>query len=205
MAAKNSSRQGGKSTDNNGPKRDRKSRRNVIVMAGLLSSLSLTSVLLLALAPAPLTPDHGPLVALDQYEKVFDTRIPFSDHWRYIYIHHSKSRSGKAGMDDHFVIGNGDGSTDGSIQLGQFWLNQQAARPSGAQVSNDCITICLVGDFDQHAPTSLQLDRLEGLVKAIQLKLGIDAAGVIISDAPASPAGIGRHFPKAAFDQRLRR
>jgi hypothetical protein len=206
MAAKNSSRQGGKSTDNNGPKRDKTSRRNVIVMAGLLSSLSLTSVLLLALAPAPLRPNGTvPLLQSEQYETIFATRVPFSEHWRYVYVHHSRTR-GASGNEsgDHFVINNGgDGAVDGMIEMTPVWMSQQPARPTGAQLSHDCISICIVGDFDLIKPTEAQVANLAALVQSLQSRLHIPADAVMLSDAPASPAGIGRNFPKAAFGQRL--
>lgn len=205
MAAKNSSRQGGKSTDNTGPKRDKTSRRNVIVMAGLLSSLSLTSVLLLALAPKPLSPNAmTPLLQSDRYETIFDTTVPFSYKWKYIYVHHSRTR-GPTGNEsgDHFVINNGEGVADGTIEMTPAWMHQQAARPIGAQVSQDCITICIVGDFDRFKPTEAQMINLTRLVQSLQGKMEIPTDGVILSDAPASPAGIGRNFPKAAFGQRL--
>lgn len=204
MAAKNSSRQGGKSTDNSGPKRDKRSRRNVIVMAGLLSSLSLTSVLLLLLAPAPLAPDRTvPLISLGE-EPIFKTRAPYSRHWRYIYIHHTRTPGLPETSDDHFVIGNGIGTQDGAIVMGQLWQEQQAARPAGARVSDDCITIAVVGDLDATKPTAGQLDQLERLVRRLQYDLKIGPDAVMLSDAPASPAGIGRYFPKADFGQRLR-
>ena len=86
------------------------------------------------------------------------TAIPPISRWQYIYIHHSNTASGNAislgqptgGMGDHFLIGNGDGLMDGEIQVGQRW-NQQlvALPPTGAnKIDRDCISICLVGDFD---------------------------------------------------------
>src|SRR5437016_939088 len=115
-------------------KRVKKSHRKLIVFSTLLGVLSLTSALLMALAPAPLVPSR----------------------WRYLYIHHSQTPAGNAitlgqatgGLGDHFVIGNGDGLMDGEIQVGQRWNQQQVALPPlGAnKIDPACISIGLVGD-----------------------------------------------------------
>ena len=196
----------------------KKSQRKLIVFSTLLGVLSLTSALLMALAPAPLAPDAATsLFAVDEprsMDAVFETKTPVpANHWKYVYIHHSKTPAGNAitlsqdtaGIGDHFVIGNGDGLMDGEIQVGQRWNNQQlAAPPTGASKINPaCISICLVGDFDKKVPTPTQLRRLAQLVDALQGQLHIDAADVLLIDEPQSPAGIGRYFPQSAFRGQL--
>src|SRR5206468_2741653 len=153
----------------------KKAQRKLIVFSTLLGVLTLTSALLMALAPAPLVPDAATsLFAVDQprsMDAVFQTRTPIpAGQWKYIFIHHSQSASGNAmtlgqptgGLGDHFVIGNGDGLLDGEIQLGQRWNQQQPALPPpGAnKIDPACISICLVGDFDRTVPTPTQLRRL---------------------------------------------
>ncbi|HEX2970943.1 MAG TPA: peptidoglycan recognition family protein [Tepidisphaeraceae bacterium] len=199
------------------------SRRNVAVLASLLGSLVLTSGLLLVVAPAPLTPDAAQrLFATDQYdslERIFDTEASIKPgRWQAIYIHHSKSRAGNAldlagatgGMGDHFLIGNGNGCADGEIQVGQRWTSQHAAKPANgkqplpqlAAASDNYIGICLVGDFDQAAPTAAQMQRLEQLVQALQRKLAIPGKAILAFDRPGN-AGIGRQFPAVAFSERI--
>jgi len=192
--------------------------RRVIVLSTLITVLTLTSALLLALAPAPLTADaSSSLFAIDApqtMDAVFQTDSPVrTARWRYIYVHHSRTTSGNAmtlatnanGMNDHFVIGNGDGCMDGEIQIGQRWNQQLVARPSGAarEIDPACISICLVGDFDQTVPTQTQLRRLTQLVGAIQSQLHIESQNVLLIDQPKTPAGIGRYFPKSAFRHQL--
>ena len=198
----------------------KKSHRKVIVFSTLLGVLSLTSALLLALAPAPLTPDAATsLFAFEQphsMDAIFETRTPVpAGRWKYIYIHHSQTPAGNAftlgqsngpaGVGDHFVIGNGDGCIDGEIQLTQRWNNQQTALPpAGAnKVDEACISICLVGDFDRTIPTQTQLRRLTQLVGALQGQLHVAGSGILLPDAPQTPAGIGRYFPKSAFRAQL--
>ncbi len=194
--------------------RGRWSRRNVVVMAGLLTALTLTSVALLLMAPAPLIPDVPSLFVTelsDSLDPLFQTRRPIQDGgWKYIYIHHSKSRRGNAlglsanaGMADHFLVGNGDGCGDGEIQIGPRWSNQQPAGAPAATLLDRSISICLVGDFDQSAPTALQMRNLQRLVRALQQECRISASGVRAFDDPATAVGIGRRFPAAGFNQHL--
>lgn len=196
-----------RSAPQSGPRRDKKSRRNVVVLASLLGSLVATSLLLIALAPAPLTPDAaGTLFAIDQndsFEQIFATKTPVTQgRWTQIFIHQSRTRGGNAvtlgqrdGMGDHFLIGNGIQCGDGEIQIGRRWSAQQAAQPVGAQVAAGCISICLVGDLDQAPPTDAQLLRLEQLVQVLQRRLGVRGKDVVVMTQPGNAAGIGEKFP----------
>ncbi len=91
--------------------------------------------------------------------------------WRYIVIHHSasasgsyasidrqhRSRLGTDGCGYHFVIGNGSDSPDGQIEVTRRWAEQKAGAHCRDATTSDVndygIGICLVGDFDQGAPT----------------------------------------------------
>ena len=193
--------------------------RRVIVLSTLITVLSLTSALLLALAPAPLTPDaSSSLFAIDtpnSMDVIFQTDSPpRTARWKYVFVHQSHTTSGNAltlagnspqGVADHFVIGNGDGCMDGEIQVGQRWNKQlSAAPPAGAQeIDRDCISICIVGDFDRGVPTPTQLRRLSQLVNTLQGRLHIGAKNVLMIDQPGSAASIGRYFPSTAFRDQL--
>jgi len=195
------------------------SNRKVVVFVSLLGTLTLTSALLLALAPAPLTADTTTsLFAVDApatLDVVFNTKAPSSlvGRWKYIYIHHSTTLAGNAamlaqnaGMSDHFVIGNGDGCVDGEIQITQVWNRQDSVNtpPAGvSQIDPTCISICLVGDFDHTRPTPTQMRRLAQLVGTLQSKLRIPASHVLTIDQAASPAGIGHAFPLEAFRNQI--
>ena len=177
-----------------------KSRRNVLVIAGLLSSLTLTSILLLALAPSPLLPEPRSLMVLESsstLDEIFDTQTPIqSRRWQSIFIHHSKTRRADAAAPgDHFLITSPADSSDGNIRIDPRWNNQQSASPAASSVRGDCITICIVGDFDQTAPTPSQIRRAQQLVQTLQRRLHIPAKNVIAYDQPNSPAGLGHLFP----------
>ena len=195
------------------------SHRKVVVFSTLVTVLTLTSALLLALAPAPLAPEaSSSLFAIEApqtMDAVFQTETPIrTARWKYIYIHHSRTASGNAmtlgrgadGVGDHFVIGNGDGSVDGEIQVTQRWNRQHsAAPPPGATaIDRDCISICLVGDYDRAVPSQTQLRRLAQLVGALQGRLHIGGRSVQVEDkAVGSAAGVGKYFPLTAFREQL--
>jgi hypothetical protein len=194
-------------------------RRRVAVLVSLVGVLTLTSALLHALAPAPPSPQaSSSLFAIEapqSLDVVFDdTSVPVSNHrWHYIYIHHSGSVSGNAqtiaesasGLPDHFVIGNGDGCEDGAIQIGQRWAQQQVpgVTPGANQIDPACISICLVGDFNQSRPTATQQRRLAQLVSTLQNRLGIARKNVFVLEGVNTPAGVGRYFPAAEFKAQI--
>jgi N-acetyl-anhydromuramyl-L-alanine amidase AmpD len=195
----------------------KKSNRRVIVFSTLVAVLTLTSALLLALAPAPMSPGAtNTLLAIDgpdNMEAIFHTASPVQPgRWKYIYVHHSRTAGGSAvslgrgpnGLADHFVIGNGDGAVDGQVQVGQRWDDQASAAPPGAgRINPACISICVVGDFDHAVPTPSQIRRLTSLVNALQSRFDIPRGQVLtISDA-SSVAGTGRYFPATAFKDQL--
>jgi N-acetyl-anhydromuramyl-L-alanine amidase AmpD len=198
----------------------KQSRRSFTVLASLVGVLTLTSVLLRAMQGAPLTADAASnLVASDSraaLEVIFNTEAPPQvNRWNAIYIHHSRTTNGGAqtlihgeqGCGDHFVIGNGDGAVDGEIQFSPRWNTQRPAEPAPgcANIDANCISICLVGDFDKTAPTPTQLKRLEHLVQALQERFHIPATQVWHFDYAGSSAGAGRYFPSSAFQGQLLR
>lgn len=199
-------------------KKNKSSNRRVAVFVTLVGMVAFTSVLLLVLAPPPVTPSNWrSLFAIDAPENldiIFQTSQPVeAGRWKYIYVHHSRTTSGDAvtlteqsGATDHFVIGNGDGCVDGEIQMTQAWNHQQSitSPPQGAsQMDSGCISICLVGDFDSGKPTPTQQRRLQQLVGTLQSKLRISGSDVLVYDRAQSPAGIGHSFPLVEFRNQI--
>lgn len=196
----------------------KKSKRKVVVLSSLVALLSLTSALLLALAPPPLSADgYNSLSAADRPEfldDIFKTAIvPRINQWKYIYIHQSGSAtgsatslsSGKGGLADHFVIGNGSGSEDGEIEIGQRWNRQQAAAapPGVDSIDPACVSICLIGNFDTSMPTPVQLRRLAQLVSTLQSQFRISSQNVVMLSQRGTPSGVGRYFPTTAFHDEI--
>ncbi len=122
--------------------------------------------------------------------------------WRHIVVHHSSTASGNAAMFDklhrgrgwdglgyHFVIDNGDGGSDGHVEVGRRWrLGKWGAHTGGTpdnEYNNLGIGICLVGDFTATEPTPAQLASLRKLAVFLALRYGISPGRVIgHRDAP---------------------
>jgi hypothetical protein len=189
-------------------------QRKFYVFVCLITALSFTSVLLMALSPRPLKPDAVSslfaLGATDSLDAIYRTDVPVKpDRWQYVYIRHSRTAGGNAytiatptdGLTDHFVICNGDGGVDGELQVGQRWTSQQSAAPvPGIQRMDErCISIVLVGDFDHAEPTDAQLRRLRQLLASLRTKLHISPNAVYAIEGTGSAATIGQHFPIASL------
>ncbi len=108
--------------------------------------------------------------------------------WRYIVVHNSGTRQGNArafdyyhrrvrhmpnGLAYQFVIGNGHGSGDGKIEVGNRWSQQLSGGHCASDyLNNIAIGICLVGDFNRELPTKAQLAALEELIKYLRKRVG---------------------------------
>ncbi len=197
------------------------SRRKALVFLSLVTVLSVTSLLLRAMAPLPMQPDaYSTLIGFagsDLHDALFaNLQTPVQEgRWQYVYIHHSKTLGGNAlslgrtpsGVGDHFVIGNGDGLADGELQISQRWNHQQSAESPTSDFGVDpaCISICIVGDLDQTPPTSLQLGRLGQLVQTLQMRCRVPSSQVQwLQNGQPSVAGIGCNFPADVFQKQLR-
>jgi len=108
--------------------------------------------------------------------------------WQYIIIHNSGTRQGNArifgnyhlnvrkmknGLAYHFVIGNGNSSGDGEVEIGSRWTRQI----NGGHVASDYLNsialgICLVGDLNRDKPTAAQLAAIEELVDYLRSRVG---------------------------------
>lgn len=197
-------------------------QRKAIVFVSLIGVLTLTTTFLLALAPAPLAPGAAATLFNVQSTPTTDLSMIFQTdravqrgYWSGILVHHSRTASGDArsladpelGVGDHFVIGNGQGAADGQIEISARWMSQVGAlAPAGsASLDRRCISVCLVGDFDQTGPTALQLQRTAELVNTLQRQLNIPDGRVWTLKTRDSSAGIGQRFPDADFRRMLAR
>jgi LysM repeat protein len=106
--------------------------------------------------------------------------------WQYIVIHHSDVDTGTVkamdkyhrevrhmenGLAYHFVIGNGSGMGDGEIAACRRWLEQLDGGHLASEGQNKvAIGICLVGNFDQHPPTSREMQSLRALVQSLMVR-----------------------------------
>ena len=120
-----------------------------------------------------------------------------SRRWRYIVVHNSGTRQGNAkafdyyhrnvrgmpnGMAYHFVIGNGNSSGDGEVEIGNRWRRQiQGGHVHSDYLNNIALGICLVGDFNHDEPTRRQLEATEELIRYLRQRVGkIDRTWAIV-------------------------
>ncbi len=142
--------------------------------------------------------------------------------WRYVVVHHSETKSGNAkifdryhrnvkrwenGLAYHFVIGNGRGSGDGEIEVGQRWLDQTHGGHLRSQALNDiAIGICLVGSYNVERPTSRQIAATIELVEYLRRICGNPRLEFTIhrNINPTPTDCPGKLFPERSMFQRLR-
>ncbi len=135
--------------------------------------------------------------------------------WRYIVLHHSASTAGNydeidrehrkllgyEGCGYHFVIGNGNGSGDGQIEVAQRWNQQKQGVHCRNARSHDVdeygIGICLVGDLDQQPPTPRQVAATQALIAYLGGRYRIEAAHVTTHAHLAATPTVcpGKYFP----------
>ena len=131
--------------------------------------------------------------------------------WKYVVIHHSATDSGDAasigeyhrdkkgwvnGLGYHFLIGNGNGSRDGQIEVGNRWNSQIDGAHAGEDEYNKYgVGICLIGNFENDYPTSLQISSLTYLINYLQERCNIPKNEVIMHKDFRKTACPGSLFP----------
>ncbi len=185
------------------------SRRNFFVLAALAGSLTLTGLGLKVLSPPPVSAP----------ERLFSTQpiaqatpvLNAQKAWKSIYVRQSKT-AGDTSMiagdeiTDHFMITTAPNG-ECEVLISPRWKSQVAALPPrGAKsLPADCISICLVGDFDRGQPAYGQVQRLAELVNSLQAQHRIPGQGVFWMNVGDSPVGIGKRFPVEEFRKRVMR
>jgi N-acetyl-anhydromuramyl-L-alanine amidase AmpD len=134
--------------------------------------------------------------------------------WKYIVIHHSATARGSAQSFDqyhrlekgwdalgyHFVIGNGIDQGDGVVVAGPRWREQKAGAHANTKEHNEHgIGICLVGNFNESAPTPAQLRSLRELVDKLCSEHHIPHANIFGHNHIRQTDCPGKHFPIQQF------
>ncbi len=195
--------------------------RTLVVLTALVAGMSLTSLLLLLLEPTPMAPPAGPMLLqqdLADEQRLLATDAPIRD-WSAIVIHDSGASQGSAdslgrlheqmgrqGLGYHFVINNGSGRADGTIEIGYRWKHQHDGAylspiqedPEQAQIWHERVLgICLVGDTETLQISEDQFESLVWLIRSLQDELGVESDRVLFD--------LGRDgSPRYSFEERLR-
>lgn len=120
--------------------------------------------------------------------KAIDSARVQRGRWKYIIIHNSGTRQGNArifdvyhrrtrkmqnGLAYHFVIGNGNSSGNGEIEIGNRWTRQiNGGHVASDYLNNIALGICLVGDLNRDKPTPEQLAAIDELVTYLRGRVG---------------------------------
>lgn len=155
-------------------------------------------------------------IAGSSNETEFDFRpLTAEKNWVYLVIHHSGTRGGSVeaiheahlqrkdsagnpwlGIGYHFVIGNGNGMPDGSIEPTFRWKQQLHGAHAGSVVHNaNGIGICLIGDFEKQKPTGKQLEAVRRLTRQLAKRYDIPPRLLIGHKTIKPTLCPGRHFP----------
>ncbi len=130
--------------------------------------------------------------------------------WRYVVIHHSGTSEGSAAAFDryhkkvkgwrdlgyHFVIGNGRGTPDGSVEVSKRWKDQRPGAHAGVRYYNACgVGVCLVGNFERSVPTKKQMASLRRLLAFLMKRFKVPAEGVLRHRDLVLTKCPGKRFP----------
>lgn len=153
-------------------------------------------------APArlpPLTagiPASTPLPSVNPWKPTAPAR-----QWQYVVVHHTATTTGSVesihdshiknkdkngnpwlGIGYHFVIGNGKGMADGAIEPTFRWKTQIQGAHAGStnkDYNERGIGVCLVGNFENEAPTPAQRRSIKLLVQTLKKEYQITADRVV--------------------------
>ncbi len=141
--------------------------------------------------------------------------------WKHIVIHHTASSGGSVetihaehvnrkdkngnkwkGIGYHFLIGNGTGMSDGKIEPTFRWKQQmQGAHAGNDEYNQYGIGICLVGNFQDHRPSTAQLASIKRLVGVLKKEYGLKSSQVVGHRDVKSTACPGKFFPMTEVAQ----
>jgi hypothetical protein len=196
------------------------SRRTLIVLTTLIAAMTLAASLLLIFEPGSASLMGLSLSAVhpvDDHEELFDIAAPPAGGWQTLAIHFSGAANGSAqtlaeehrrlglgSMGFHLVVGNGQGTDDGTVEFGPRWPGQQpglSAQFPACRGHGNTIDICLIGDGNRTPPTESQMLTLVHITQQLQARFHIGPERVLIYSDPAT--GRGQRFPLAWFRQQL--
>jgi hypothetical protein len=186
----------------------------MILLPALMSVLTASSTTTTGGLPsAGGTPARKAGIGSDERDR-FEPPVA-SRAWKSIVLHHSatdqgnvssidavhrtqKDRRGRPwlGIGYHFVVGNGRQMADGEVQPTFRWLQQLAGAHAGSRDYNESgIGICLIGNFDERAPTAKQLASVRELLQTLARRYAIPRERILRHLDVQATLCPGRLFP----------
>jgi len=172
------------------------------------------------LTPAPRPTPRAPIT--EPGERGWIPPGGISRRWSCIVIHHSATEVGGAKRFDklhrspprrwdelgyHFVIGNGTDTPDGCIEVGPRWRKQKHGahcKPPDNYYNQHGIGIGLVGNFENHPPSSAQMRSLTRLVRFLLQRCAIPTSKALThGGVTGRTLCTGKYFDLAALRDRL--
>lgn len=201
-------------------------KRTLVVLGALIVSMTVTSGVLLALEPGPVSSlSEVSLTSIDQSSRqkswngLFDTATP--RHWQAIVIHDSGTATGSAstldaqarkkglgGLGYDFVVNNGSDRADGLIEVGYRWRQQKpgayvVGHSRQAKWCDDrAVGVCMIGNGDRGGFTQAQLHQLVSLVQRLQRRYDIPKDMVFVDIGHGNNDGAVA-FPRVWFREQL--
>ena len=179
-------------------------------LVALLASLTVGTIVLMALETAPILPAVTSLIAAsdtDPMKLVRDTDQPLRE-WKAIVVHSTGSEGPGIARLCHFIVEPGD---DESVKIiaTDLWRRQghsiHVLGPN-TKMSETSISVCLTGDFTTRRPSDDQFRELMALVRSLQFYFKIERGHVYLyRDLDASTFSPGRAFLDSTFTARLLR
>jgi hypothetical protein len=135
--------------------------------------------------------------------------------WDAIVLHHSATTGGSVasidavhrrqkdaqgqpwlGIGYHFVVGNGSAMGDGEVRPTFRWRRQLPGAHAGEHDYNEHgIGVCLIGNFNEQAPTTRQLAAVTSLIKSLSQQYAISRERIVRHADVHATLCPGRLFP----------
>ena len=169
--------------------------RTTKVLLSLVASMTLGAVVLMALDTQKLSGGAFSLASYTHLNPVGDVASRLGTtktmSWNGVQVYYSRTDSGNieqlansaglstADADFHFVIGNGSGLVDGTIEATEKWRRQRPCL--GGQYQQNSVTkirICIIADGIKAVPTDSQTKRTAALVGLLARKFDISSTKI---------------------------
>ncbi|MCD4825878.1 MAG: peptidoglycan recognition protein family protein [Phycisphaerae bacterium] len=181
--------------------------RTTKVLGALLVSMTIGSLLLMALESEPPRPSQNSMASIRS--AVLPASFSASRPWRRVVVHSSADPRDQLPQRCHFIVRQTADASGRRVLPTKLWSQQEAGQHvyvPGHDFNADSIGICIIGDFSTRAPSRKQMETLISLVNELQRKLDIPADSVYLQSELNPDRNLpGKAFPVGEFNASLHR